>query len=204
MITFFEIILPFCAISGSAWLAYSQLLFQKDTKQGIRPIAEYFLYSLGFYMVSAVTDYLSHHLDRLIFPWNIIWIFTLIVVVGTFILGSETLVVAGYYVRRLGRAGQAGLSEADIPPFKFVMQLTYLTTVSLISAVSGFLTSLTYIGRTFFLLIVVVAIVGAYGYAKSWRNPTLASRKRLAYPLLVMLLWIIVSVVMNLAFGWPM
>jgi|SRR5208282_451614 len=201
MITFFEIILLFVGISGSAWLAYSQLLFQKDTKQGLRPIAEYFLYSLGFYAVSAVTDYLLHRLDRLIFPWNIIWSVTLIVVVGAFILGSETLFVAGYYIRRLGRVG---LSESDIPPFKFVMQLTYLTTVSLISAVSGFLTSLTYLGRAFFLLNVGIAIFGAYGYAKSWRSPTLASRKRLAYPLIVMLLWIIVSVIMNLAFGWPM
>jgi len=201
LISFFNVILFCGGISLAAWLAFGVLLFQKNTRQGLRPITEYFLYSLGFYVVSAVTDYLLHQLDRQIFPQNILWIVTLAVVVAAFILGSETSIVAAYYVRRLGRGG---LSEADIPPFKFVMQLTYLTTVSLICAISGFLTSLTFVGKTFFLLNVGVAICGAYGYAKSWRNPTLASRKRLTYPLIATLLWIIISIIMNLAFGWPM
>lgn len=202
MVPFFDVILIFGGIALSAWLAYGPLLLQRNpTLQGLRPISEYFIYSCGFYAVSAVTDYFLHHLDRLAFPWDILWVVTLIAVAGTFILGSETLFVAGFYVRRFGRTG---LSESDILPFKSLMQLTLVGTISLISAVSGFLTSVTYVGRTYFTMNVGIALWGIYGYAKTWRNPSPASRKRLAYPIYTTFLWIIVSVIMNIAFGWPM
>jgi hypothetical protein len=196
LIAFFDLISFFAVASLFAWLGYGPLLSEEKASQGLGTLTDYFMFSFWFYAISAVSDY-ALHLPQLAEIYRLL---AGIIVASAFILGTETLLVASYYVREFGKTR---FRKTDIPPFRFVMEMTYNLTLGAISVAAGYLTSISLVGRTYFPLILIISWYGAYKYARSWRKPDAKAKRLMTIPIIIIFLWIIVSVVMFILFGWP-
>ena len=153
------------------------------------------MFSFWFYAISAVADYVLHHLQGIAYFW------TGVLVATTFVLGTETLLVATYYIRRFGKTG---FDKIDVPPFSIIMTVTYSLTAGLISSAAGFhYFTISFVGQSFFVALVIGSWYGGYQYVKSWRKPSNKARLLMIYPVFATWLWIIISVVMFVLFGWP-
>jgi hypothetical protein len=194
LVTFFDVISFFAVASLFAWLGYGPLLSEKNASKGLGTLTDYFMFSFWFYGISAVVDYAGQYVKGTTHSWMDI------LIAVPFILGTETLLVATYYVRQFGKTL---FKVTDMPAFSFVMEITYLQTLSVLSTIAGFLTSLTYVGRSNFVFWAIVSWYGAYRYAKSWRKPERKYLSWMTVTVLVTFLWLVVSEVMFVLFGWP-
>ncbi len=200
MVTFFDLISFLGVASLFAWLGYGPLLSEKKASTGLGTLTDYFMFSFWFYSISAGFDYLHDlpHLQGIYVTVYHFW--TGVVVAGTFILGTETLVVASYYVRKFGKTH---FRETEIPAFSFVMEITYILTFAAISCAVGLSTVISFVGFWTFVVLFVGAIYYGYKYAKSWRKPDKKARDGMIYPVFFTVGWLVLSLVMHWLFGWP-
>jgi hypothetical protein len=200
LVTFFDLISFFGVASLFAWLGYGPLLSEQKASTGLGTLTDYFMFSFWFYAISAAFDYL-HDLPHLEGSYVVAYHFwTGIVVAGAFVLRTETLLVASYYVREFGKTL---FTKTDIPPFSFVMEITYLLTFGGLSSAVGLLTSISYVGYSTFTLLFVASCYYGYKYARSWRKPDVKAKKGMTFPIVFTVLWLIISIVMFALFGWP-
>lgn len=191
MVTAFDIIQYFSVAALFGWLTFARLTDvelkrvpkqkRKIAKKNLILINQFFIIAFLFFAISALADYVLHHLtismgvEMLFRPTDV-----LVVLLVTFLTGMGMLIAPIAYIQAIGRLGKH-LGSFELAPFGYTFGFLFLTTTTSLLMWTGATNST----PLFYLLLAsgCVPYIGLYLALRYWY-------KRLSIVVgLVMILW---------------